>query len=282
MVTTAPTYSSVVIETPENISFQYELAGPGTRMVAYLIDFLILVVGLTVVLTMYGYASVLISSLNHTDPFNDVLNAIIGGLISLIFPLGGYWTVFEMAWSGQTPGKRIMGIRVIQFNGLPVNFPSLLVRNLFRLTDAFFPFQYAVGFGMLIFTKHTQRLGDLVAGTLVVKEKKAIDASRFRWKKKVEPPDEYHVELRLSEQEFNFITEYVGIWRTLNKADRNRIAQKLVAPIIQNNRLETANDPVFSPIIESLEAEAADRKYIPAEKLMREILMYYVVQDQVE
>ena len=282
MVSTAPTYSSVVIETPENISFQYELAGPGTRMVAYLIDFLIVVVGLTIILALYGYASALIASLNHTAPFNDVVNAIIGGIISLIFPLGGYWTLFELLWSGQTPGKRIMGIRVIQFNGLPVNFPALRIRNLFRLTDAFFPFQYAVGFGMLIFTQHTQRLGDLVAGTLVVKEKKAIEASRFRWKKKVEPLDEYQIAIKLTEQEFNFITEYVGIWRSLNKADRNRIAQKLVAPIIQNNQLHSSQDPVFGPIVRTLETEAPDQKYIPAERLMREILRYYVVQDQLK
>lgn len=279
MVTSIPTYSSVIIETPENISFQYELAGPGTRMAAYFVDFMIVFTTLGILSAAYGYLAVSLgyNGLGGTSPILDVLNAIMGGLVAIIFPLGGYWTTFEMVWSGQTPGKRLLGIRVIQDNGLPVSFPGLLLRNVFRLADAFFPFQFAVGFFMLTFSKNTQRLGDLVAGTIVVKEKKAQEAKRFKWIENTNKSDSFTINLNIDEEEFNLLIEYISIWKKLNETDRNRIAQKIVTPILQKNPMK--EDPAFAPLLDALKEEAPPQKYVPAEAIMRKILEFYLVQE---
>ena len=277
MVRSIPTYSSVVIETPENISFEYELAGPGTRMVAYLVDFLIVFTGISILSAGYVYLSYATEDLTGFKPLNDIANAIVGAIVALIFPLGGYWTTFEMIWSGQSPGKKLMGIRVIQENGLPVSFPALLIRNVFRLADAFFPFQFAVGFFMLTFSKNTQRLGDIVAGTIVVKEKKALDADRYKWSHKPIVPQEYKIRLRLTEKEFDFLIEYLGIWRDLNISDRNRISQKVIAAIIKGNPLK--DDPIFKALLEKFEAAPEEAKFKPAERIISEILRFYLVQE---
>ena len=81
-----------------------------------------------------------------------------------------------MLWNGQTPGKRALRIRVIQDNGLPLTTNATLTRNLVRLFD-YFPALYAVGLVVMFATKHTQRLGDLAARTVVVREQRTVDIS---------------------------------------------------------------------------------------------------------
>lgn len=79
----------------------------------------------------------------------------------------GYFIAFELLWSGQTPGKRAVGIRVVTSGGYSLRLGDSLIRNLMRAVD-FLPFMYGVGLLSLLLTRHSQRLGDLVAGTLVV------------------------------------------------------------------------------------------------------------------
>jgi uncharacterized RDD family membrane protein YckC len=81
----------------------------------------------------------------------------------------GYFTLFEAFWNGRTPGKRIAGIRVIQRSGRPIGFLESLARNLVRYVDQI-PFFYAVGVIVMFITRQHQRLGDLAAGTLVVRD----------------------------------------------------------------------------------------------------------------
>jgi len=84
----------------------------------------------------------------------------------------GYFVVFETFWNGQTPGKRIMKLRVVREDGRPVRFFEAFIRNLLRLViDVMPPFSYAIGVVSIIFSPRSKRIGDFVAGTVVVKER---------------------------------------------------------------------------------------------------------------
>jgi uncharacterized RDD family membrane protein YckC len=146
------------IETPESVLLTFDVAGPGSRMGAYLADLAIRIILGTGILWIGGTAS-------------GVLGAAPVGLILIgIFLLEwGYGAVFEGLWHGQTPGKRMFGLRVIKDAGYPINFYDAALRNLLRAADIL-PFSYGAGLICMIATKRLQRIGDLVAGTIVVRD----------------------------------------------------------------------------------------------------------------
>jgi uncharacterized RDD family membrane protein YckC len=154
----------IVIRTPENIELSYALAGPGSRAAAYFVDLLIMSVFCQVLINL------LISTL---DALIRALGGTSGLWISAIAGLAafalynGYFIILEWLLNGQTPGKRLLHIRVIKQGGYALRFFDTLLRNLLRVID-FLPLFYGVGLMSLLFTRDSQRVGDLVAGTLVV------------------------------------------------------------------------------------------------------------------
>ena len=164
--------------TPESVEFVYELAGLGSRMVAALIDHLIILAAVIIPLVLFaclgGLASVGVSFL-----------APIAGVAILITFLiyFGYFVFFEWKWNGQTPGKRYADVRVIDDRGMSADLFQILVRNLVRIVDLMpvvLPIDfvhiglYGVG-GMAAFLNpHHRRLGDWAAGTLVVRTRKRV------------------------------------------------------------------------------------------------------------
>lgn len=153
------------IDTPENVAFDYVVAGLGSRFLAALIDAVpIFFLQVVVFFTLF----LILSTQYDTD---EILNssgwaAAVLGLISFIF-LWGYYIFFEMLWNGQSPGKRVVGLRVIRTDGMPVTLTETLIRNLVRLVD-FLPFLYGAGIVTMFINQQSRRLGDLAAGTLVV------------------------------------------------------------------------------------------------------------------
>lgn len=155
----------VTVKTPEYVSLNFKLAGLGSRAGAMIIDQLILtviniliIVGL--VFTMQSDAMVATGS---TLP---LVIAII--LIFVIY--WGYFFAWEFFFGGRTPGKKLLGIRVIQENGHSITLLSSMLRNLLRIIDML-PTAYFVGMVMVFFHSSHKRLGDLVAGTIVVHER---------------------------------------------------------------------------------------------------------------
>jgi uncharacterized RDD family membrane protein YckC len=154
----------VTIRTPENIELSYALAGPGSRAVAYLVDlFLMFAVFQLLINLMVSAFGLLIAALGVAS------DAWVAGIAALAsFGLyNGYFIVFEWLLNGQTPGKRILHVRVIKQGGYSLRFFDTLLRNLLRVVD-FLPLFYGVGLTSLLLTRDSQRLGDLIAGTLVV------------------------------------------------------------------------------------------------------------------
>jgi uncharacterized RDD family membrane protein YckC len=150
------------IETPENVRLSFRLAGPGTRSGAYLVDFLIraiILFGLGIAIGMFV-------------PFLLGAGFSIGVFLLCVFLLEWFYgCLFEGFWSGRTPGKWVMGLRVIKEAGYPIGFYDAVLRNLLRAADAL-PLFYGAGFIVMLSTGRLQRLGDLLAGTIVVREKR--------------------------------------------------------------------------------------------------------------
>ena len=165
------------IDTPENVTFGYEVAGIGSRFIGVLVDTLIVIIAWMLLSIASFLALVLATGVNNAINIGGsgseqgwIGGIIAGGYIILNFILfWGYFIVFEYIWNGQTPGKRVAKIRVLGLDGNPLTIMQNLVRNLVRIAD-FFPFAYAVGLVTMFFNRHARRLGDFAAGTIVVKD----------------------------------------------------------------------------------------------------------------
>lgn len=149
--------ATLQIATPEGVSFSLPLAGPVTRAVAFFIDF-----------------AAIMAALNVISPFLTALGVIGGdvgmGLVILLqfVCMEGARMVMELLWRGQTLGKKVMGLRVMDENGLKLRPSQVVVRNLLRFVDML-PLFYALGGLVSLFNSRAQRLGDLAAGTVVVR-----------------------------------------------------------------------------------------------------------------
>lgn len=157
---------TIEVLTPENIPLTMEPAGIGTRFGAVLMDMMIqlgIFVGLAII---GGIASIWLRWLGTSSVLEIIL--IVGGFLLLF----GYFILFETLWNGQTPGKKFFGLRVVRDGGRPVDFFSVATRNLVRLAD-FLPVSYAFGAGAIFFHPQYKRLGDMAAGTVVIREREA-------------------------------------------------------------------------------------------------------------
>jgi uncharacterized RDD family membrane protein YckC len=152
----------ISIPTPEGVELELVLAGVGSRLVGALVDFLIKAVILVALFVLGAAAG------GDEGGFLVALTIIASFLVFF-----GYDVAFETLASGRTPGKRAAGLRVVRMGGEPVGFMASAVRNLLRLIDMQPGFLYAVGATTIFFSQHNQRIGDLAAGTLVVRERRA-------------------------------------------------------------------------------------------------------------
>ncbi|MBX3013648.1 MAG: RDD family protein [Caldilineaceae bacterium] len=168
------------IDTPENVSFGYEIAGIGNRFVSGLVDSALIGLALSLL-------NILLFAL--LDWANDRATAALddaaldpswgGGLVLAIYALlnfmliWGYYVLFELTWNGQTPGKRWAKVRVVRTTGNPAGFLDVVIRNLVRVVD-FLPMGYGLGLTVMFFNPQARRLGDYAAGTMVIKERSGL------------------------------------------------------------------------------------------------------------
>jgi uncharacterized RDD family membrane protein YckC len=156
------------IETPELVAIEMPLAGIGSRFIALLVDYLIWGAGF---LLLFFLAVLILPGLHAFSKISAQWAVAL--VVFLVFLCNwGYFTLFEAFWNGQTPGKRVARIRVIQQTGRAIGLFESMARNLVRYVDQV-PFFYAVGVITVFATRQHQRLGDLAAGTLVVRDREA-------------------------------------------------------------------------------------------------------------
>jgi uncharacterized RDD family membrane protein YckC len=165
------TDETLVIETPERVPLHFALASIGNRFIACAIDHTIQLVALISLVIVF----LLIK--DFSDAGSRLTSApkwVVALLIILVFLLmSGYFVIFEWIWNGQTPGKRWLKLRVIREDGRPISFFEAAVRNLLRSFDIMPTPFYSIGLISVFATEHDQRVGDLVAGTIVVREREA-------------------------------------------------------------------------------------------------------------
>lgn len=147
----------MTIRTPEGVTFSLLLAGPVTRFLAWLVDAACIYIVLSVVSTVLGLAAIISVQLGQAF-------YILGGFILPI----GYTITLEWLWRGQTLGKRLLRLRVVDVQGLRLQFSQVAIRNLLRAIDNL-PLFYLVGGLSCLLSGRSQRLGDLAANTIVVR-----------------------------------------------------------------------------------------------------------------
>ncbi|HYR06631.1 MAG TPA: stage II sporulation protein M [Longimicrobium sp.] len=156
----------VDVETPEHVAIGYELADLGSRFTALLIDWMLIVLGvLGIWIGMIALAATL--GLGNALAGIGLGLAVLGGFVLM----WGYFVFFEGLRDGQTPGKRRMGIRVVHDGGFPVTVRGAAVRNLIRLIDMQPAPSFALGGLAMMLHPQTKRLGDMAAGTVVVRDR---------------------------------------------------------------------------------------------------------------
>ena len=161
----------LIIETPERVPLHFALASIGNRFIACAIDHALQV--LTIILMSLAFFTMA----NYSRLEGQLSNApkwVYAVLIVLLFLIvSGYFAFFEWLWSGQTPGKRWLKLRVIREDGRPITFWEASVRNLLRSFDMMPAPFYSIGLISVFSSSKDQRVGDLVAGTVVVREREA-------------------------------------------------------------------------------------------------------------
>jgi uncharacterized RDD family membrane protein YckC len=155
----------LTIDTPEQVALEFPLAGAGSRFLALAIDSFVQV-AIFLVLALVAFLAFWFRARGYQS-FSTWVFAVLIVLGFILYY--GYFAAFESLWGGQTPGKRAVGLRVISVSGHPITPFDALLRNLLRIVDQM-PGIYAVGVLSIFFTARNQRLGDLVAGTVVVHE----------------------------------------------------------------------------------------------------------------
>ncbi|MDO8563125.1 MAG: RDD family protein [Candidatus Limnocylindria bacterium] len=213
------------VETPDHVVLRYDLAGVGNRGFAALVDAgvaLLIVAGAIRVEQAVG------------GPFR-LTGVIVLSALALVL---AYFTLLEWLWDGRTLGKRVFGLRVIAANGSPAGFLACVARSLVRLVDVL-PGFYGVGALAIVLSPRSQRLGDLVAGTFVVRAPRP----RLDWLalRTVTPLGTGPIaEARLSGELQRLVREFVAREAGLVPADRLRVAATIAArlrPLVPDGRL---------------------------------------------
>lgn len=165
------TEETLIIETPERVPLHFALASIGNRFLACAVDHAIQVVTLGVLVIAF---TIVANYSSFGDRLSNAPKWVYAVLIIIVFLLiAGYFAFFEWLWNGQTPGKRWLKLRVIREDGRPITFFEAAVRNLLRDFDIMpFPF-YSIGLISVFASDKDQRIGDMVAGTVVVREREA-------------------------------------------------------------------------------------------------------------
>lgn len=242
----------IVVVTPENIPIRMELAGLGSRFGALMIDILII---LSVVIPLLIAWAVVAAYAGEESGLSSLISAIF--MIALFLVIFGHFIVFEMIWSGQTPGKRALGLRAIDDAGFPLTFFQAATRNLLRLAD-FLPVGYIAGAICAFNHKEYKRLGDIVAGTVVIKERGMLRAdgapitiSRTKPKNLQLADTVLDPYTTLSDAEKTLVQRFAARRPEFTPEDAEKVAYRIIAPMAPKLNLRFAKDqaPRYSALL---------------------------------
>jgi len=238
------------IETPEQLRLDFAIAGIGTRFLAMAIDTLIQIAVAIAMTVVLGLSGAVLAAAGTGSMWMVAL-----AVFSYFLLFYGYFIFFEILWNGQTPGKRSMGIRVIKESGRPLTAGESIGRNLLRIVDQL-PGFYGIGIVAAVLNSRNMRLGDMLAGSIVVRES-SLAALRPDW----QTANTDHTRERilgvgeLSAEDLNLIDSFLSRRAGLSEDVRSTMAGQILAKL--RMKLSIREDPALSneSILESLARE---------------------------
>lgn len=245
------------VETADHVVLRYDLAGGGNRGFAALVD----VVAATGVLIGVAAARAVLAAVLPSG----TLFALNGVFVMLALLLAwAYFIVFEWLWGGRTLGKRIFGLRVIGADGSPATFTAVLVRNLVRVVD-FLPAFYGIGLLAIVVSGRSQRLGDLAAGTFVVRAPRPrIDLPALRTVASTAAAGRAVPVRGLPGELQRLVREFVARERGLDAAQRARVAAAVAAALRPRVADAPADDlDLIHAVARSLRSSGGDGERLP-------------------
>ncbi len=245
------------VDTPENITFAYDVAGIGSRFLAAIVDTLLILLFQIAIFTLIFIVLSQLDTFVAVSAATSIITAILV-LLSFVF-LWGYYILFELIWSGQSPGKRTVGLRVVREGGRPITFVSSAIRNLIRIID-FLPGFYGLGVMVMFIDQRARRLGDLAAGTLVVKERGTVSLESLTRQSDPLPTSQPEsgapVQLQLpnlhliTEQDYNLVQEFLRRRSELGRESRMQLGRQLAENL--RARIGLPSDSYHEPFLEYL------------------------------
>lgn len=226
----------ITIETPEHIYIHYELAGIGSRALAGLVDLFLQGVGTLLVVVSLLWLG---QKFKLQDTLGIVSAIIVASSGFLAFTV--YYILAEMLTDGRSPGKRMAGLRVLSVDGRPLSFLQSALRNILRAVDIL-PFLYSVGLLAIFFSPRCQRLGDIAAGTIVVKERLYGPPPTVAHTAETPPalplPGDVQARLRsslhvLSTAEISTAEHFLARRYELSAEIRRELARKIAEPLLE-------------------------------------------------
>ena len=237
---------NITVVTPENVTIEYELAGIASRTGAAVVDLLIQCLAILVAIGIYLGLEMLLHFSIASWP--TAIMIVLGFLL-----WWGYYAFFETIWSGQTPGKRSLRLRAVKYGGTPVDVSSAVIRSLIRVIDIGLLF---IGVVSMLVTSKTQRLGDLAAGTIVVKE-------RSEWQGDLDQPTftaaqdcpeaalVKNIELVTPDQ-FDTIKRFLERGVELQPHVREQLAAKITGPLMAHLGIENNGRVVHANLLSAI------------------------------
>lgn len=218
------------VKTPESIAFSYELAGLGSRFLAVMID---LVIQVAILMAIFWGVMLLAAQKTPitravTTPASSKFaeSLAIAFFVAIIFLVFfGYFILFEAFWNGRTPGKKVMGLRVVRDGGYPIDFTSAAIRNLIRVGEATLGF-YAASAAASIASPENKRLGDMAAGTIVVRDSAVASLTALLAESQEGPRTSM-----LTDKEHAIVDQFVARRNSLAPAVRAQIAQRIASQV---------------------------------------------------
>jgi uncharacterized RDD family membrane protein YckC len=239
----------LTIDTPEQTSLEFPLAGIGSRFVAMAADTAIqFVLGLA----LFFLAAVVAPALTLVGKLTAEWAFAI--MIIVFFLLySAYFAFFEAVWNGQTPGKRYAQLRVIKDDGRPITAYDSVARNLLRIVDQL-PVFYGVGVISIFFSKENKRLGDFVAGTVVVHEK-TVEAARPFLDTQVDSSAPAYDVSRITLDELRLIETFFQRRDSLDPALRGSMAAQIASRIGEKLQVQVYGWPRNEKFLEAVHAQ---------------------------
>lgn len=251
------------VDTPERVDLEYDVASLGSRFLATMVDTVLLTVinALLIILWVAGAGPMA----SFTESAARAVGAVPGPetLVYLALALGallifaivwGYYLLFELFWHGQTPGKRWVGLRVIREGGYPVGFSECAIRNLVRIID-YLPAFYVIGCMVMFIDRRSRRLGDMAAGTLVVKERRDLRLDSLGYGSRAQPISPAAAALEglggeasvpnvhlLTAADQTLLREYLLRRPSLSETSATRLAAQLASAFAQKLEYDPSNE----------------------------------------